>query len=153
MVIIFVSDGQLRISTKAVYAEGSRRNLKAQWESFLLFCTYFSFNSLPASTETLQVYTKFSSRTLKSTESIKKYINGVKTMHLLLGYTVDHINSFILNLSVKGIAKLKPYCVRQAAPMTPEILLHIASILDFTTSESIVYWCLFLFAFFLLARK
>ena len=48
-------------------------------------------------------------------------------MHLLLDYTVNHITSFILNLSVKGIAKLKPYCVRQATPMTPEILLHIAS--------------------------
>ena len=68
-------------------------------------------------------------------------------MHLLLGYKVEHINIFILNLSVKGIAKLKPYCVRQAAPMTPEMLLQIASILDFTNLESIVYWCLFLFAF------
>ena len=139
MVIIFISDGQLHIlrqdlktSTKAEYAEGSRRNLKVQWESFLLFCTYFSFISLPASTETLQLYAQFLSRTFKSTESIKNYINGVKTMHLLLGYKVDQINSFILNLSVKGIAKLKPYCVRQAAPMTPEILLQIASILDLT---------------------
>ena len=68
-------------------------------------------------------------------------------MHLLLGYKVDHINGFILNLSVKGIANLKPYCVRQAALMTPEILLQVASVLDFTNSESIAYWCLFLFAF------
>ena len=58
--IIFASDEQLRnlreelkTSTKAAYAEGSRRNLKVQWESFLMFCTYFSFSSLPASTETL----------------------------------------------------------------------------------------------------
>ena len=119
----------------------------------MLFCTYFSLISLPASTETLQLFAQFLNRTFKSTESIKNYITGVKTMHLLLGYRVDHINNFILSLSVKGMAKLKPYCIKQAAPMTPEILLQIASILDFTNPESVVYWCLFLFAFFLLARK
>ena len=74
-------------------------------------------------------------------------------MHLLLGYKVDHINNFILNLSVKGMAKLKPYCVMQAAPITPEILFQIAGTLDFKDPASIVYWCLFLFAIFLLARK
>ena len=51
------------------------------------------------------------------------------------------------------MAKLKPYCVRQAAPMTPEILIQISSVLDFKNPDSLVYWCLFLFAFFLLARK
>ena len=163
MVIVscfFFSDCQLhnlrqdlKTSTKSAYAEGSRRNLKIQWESFLLFCTYFGFISLPAATETLQLFAQFLSRTFKSTSSIKNYINGVKTMHLLLGYKVDHINNFILNLSVKGMAKLKPYCVKQAAPITPEILFQIAGTLDFKDPASIVYWCLFLFAFFLLARK
>ena len=160
MVIIFVSDCQLqnlrqdlKTSTKAAYAEGSRRNLKVQWESFLLFCTYFSFISLPASTETLQLFAQFLSRTFKATDSIKNYIAGVKTMHLLLGFKVDHINNFILNLSIKGMAKLKPYCIKQAAPMTPEILFKLASVMDFKNPDSVVYWCLFLFAFFLLARK
>ena len=158
--LLFLSDCQLhnlrqdlRTSTKAAYAEGSRRNLKVQWESFLLFCTYFKFVSLPATTETLQLFSQFLSRTFKSTDSIKNYINGVKTMHLLLGFKVDHINNFILNLSVEGMTKLKPYCVRQAAPMIPEILIQIASVLDFKNPDSLVYWCLFLFAFFLLARK
>ena len=77
------------------------------------------------------------SKTFKSKESIKNYINGVKTMHLLLGYKVDHINNYILILSIKGMAKLKPYCVRQAAPMTPELSSQIASILDFT--KKLVY--------------
>ena len=122
-------------------------------EVVLVVCTYFGFISLPAATETLQRFAQFLSRTFKSTASIKNYINGVKTMHLLLGYKADHINNFILNLSVKGMAKLKPYCVKQAAPITPEILFQIAGTLDFKDPASIVYWCLFLFAFSLLARK
>ena len=140
-------------SNKAAYADGTRKNLQVQWESYLLFCTYFQFVSLPTSTETLQLFAQFLSRTFKSTDSIRNYINGVKTMHLLLGYTVDHINKFLLNLSIKGIAKLNPYCVKQALPITPEILLGIADSFDFLNHTDLVFWCLFVFAFFLLARK
>ena len=53
--------------------------------------------SLPVSTNTLQLFAQFLSRSFKSTEPIKNYINGVKTMHLILGYSVEHINKFVLN--------------------------------------------------------
>ena len=62
-------------------------------------------------------------------------------MHLLLGYTIEQINSFLINLNLKGIARLNPHCVKQARAITPDILLDCT------------FWCLFLFAFFLFARK
>ena len=80
------------------------KNFQVQWESYLLFCTYFQFVSLPSSTETLQLFAQILRRTFKSTDPIRNYINRVRSMHLLLGYSVDHINKFILNLSIKGIA-------------------------------------------------
>lgn len=140
-------------SNKAAYAEGTRKNLRIQWESYLLFCNYFSLVSLPATTNTLQLFAQFLSRTFKSTDSIKNYISGVKSMHILLGYSVEHINQFILNLSLKGIAKLNPYCLKRAHPITPQILLKIAELMNFENKTDLVYWCLFLFAFFFLARK
>ena len=140
-------------SNKAAYADGTRRNLRVQWESYLLFCFYFELVTLPASTRNLQLFVQFLSRTFKSVDSIKNYLNGVRSMHLLLGFLVDQINKFILNLSLKGMAKLNPYCKKQAEPITPEILLKIAEFMDFSDKNNIVYWCLFLFAFFLLARK
>ena len=158
--MVYFSDGHLlklrtdlNKSNKAAYAEGTRRNFRVQWESYLLFCAYFNFVSLPTTTETLQLYAQFLSRTFKSTDSIRNYINGVKSMHLLLGYSVEHINRFILGLSLKGIAKLNPYCRKQAEPITPALLVRLASCLNFAKKNDIVFWCLFLFAFFLLARK
>ena len=32
-------------------------------------------------------------------------------MHYMLGYTTDKVNDFLLNLSLKGIARLNPYCI------------------------------------------
>ena len=160
MVVNLFSDDQLRKlkrdldhSNKAAYADGTRKNLRVQWESYLLFCAHFNFVSIPTNTSTLQLYSQFLSRTFKSTDSIRNYIVGVKTMHLLLGYSVDNINKFILNLSLKGIAKLHPYCRKQAEPITPEILISIADSLNLSVTNNLVYWCLFLFAFFLMARK
>ena len=51
------------------------------------------------------------------------------------------------------MAKLHPYCIKQAEPITPEILISISNILSFTSHTDLLFWCLFLFAFFLLARK
>ena len=90
---------------------------------------------------------------MKSVQPIKNYISGVKTMNVILGYSADHLNSFIINLGLKGIAREHPHCVRQAEQITPNILLEIFSVLEMSKSENVVYWCLFLFAFFLFARK
>lgn len=74
-------------------------------------------------------------------------------MHYLLEYTIDHINEFWINLGLHGIARSHPHLVRQAEPITPEILLKMYSYVDMKNPVDTVYWCLFLFVFFLFARK
>ena len=74
-------------------------------------------------------------------------------MHYLLGYPLDQINDFLINLGNKGIARMNPYCTKQAKPIAPEILVQFASILNMTDPKDVVIWCLFLFAFFLFSRK
>ena len=143
----------LKRSNLSAYAEGSRRNLRVHWETFLLFCLYFKLQFLPVDTYTLQLYAQFLSRSFKSTNSIRNYISGVRVVHRILGFSLESINSFLVNLTLKGIARLNPYCVRQASPITPDILYSIYLTLDFSHSDDVVFWCLFLFAFFLVARK
>ena len=137
----------------SAYAVSTRKNLKIQWEAFLLFCFYFNLQHIPADTLTLQLYAQFLSRSFKSVDSIRNYLSGVRTMHLLLGYTIDHVNNFLINLSLKGLTRLKQHCVKQAEPITPLILSKIHNILNMENADDTVYWCLFLLAFFLVARK
>ena len=120
---------------------------------FYYFVFILGLVYLPASTETLSLFTQFLSRSFKSTQSIKNYVSGVKSLHYLLGYSVDHINDFLINLGIKGIARLNPHSVKQAEPITPDILLKMAAKLNFTCTTDKVFWCLFLFAIFLFARK
>lgn len=143
----------LSSTRRKAYAESTNKNLKIQWETFLMFCIYFKLTFLPVNTETLSLYVQFLARSFKSTQSIKNYVSGVKTMHHLLGYSTDQINGFLINLGLKGIARTQPHMVKQAAPITPEILLKMHQCMDMRKSTDVVIWCLFLFAFFLFARK
>jgi len=120
---------------------------------FSLFCCHFGLVFLPASTITLQLYVQFLSRSFKAVESIRNYVSGVRTMHQLLGFPLEKVNQFILNLTLKGISRIKCHKIKQALPITPELLLKIYLALDKSDINYIVYWCLFVFAFFLLARK
>ena len=78
---------------------------------------------------------------------------GVKTLHALLGLNTSQFTDFTLKLAFKGLAKLNPHSIKRAEPITLENLLNIYKHLDFKDEENMVFWCLFLFAFFLVARK
>ena len=143
----------LRISNKSAFADGTRKNLKTQWETFILFCVYFGLVYLPACTKTLQLYVQFLSRPFKSVSSITNYLSGVRTVYLLLGMQLDEINNSLINISLRGISRLKQHYVRQAEAITPDILYRMYFIMDMHNKDDVVFWCLFLFAFFLVARK
>ena len=145
--------GELRGSTAAAFAEGTKKNLRTQWQSFLLFCIYFNLSYLPASTDTIQLFAQFLSRSFKSVDSIRNYISGVRTFHNILGFSTDHINNYLVNLSLKGLERLNPHAVKRAEPITLAILGQIYDSLDFSRADNHVFWCLFLFAFYLVARK
>ena len=144
---------ELRTSNRMALAEGTRKNLKIQWESFLLFCLFFNLAFLPASTSTLQLYAQFLSRSFKAVASIRNYLSGIRTVHLMSGFQLEDVNKYLINISLRGIARLKKHTVRQAEPITPELLYRMYFVLNMENNDDVVFWCLFLFAFFLVARK
>lgn len=93
-------------------------------------------------------YCQYLSRSFKSVCSIKNYLNGVRILFLLQGVEINKFSSFELKLTFRGLSR-----VLQALPITLEILEKIYKYLNFRKSEDVTFWCLFLFAFFLLSRK
>lgn len=144
---------ELNFSMRSAFAEGTTRNLEIQWKSYLLFCEAFNFEAFPTSTDILCLYAQFLSRTLKSPDSIRNYISGVKTLHVILDLDYTQIKNYQINLAVRGISRALHHCPRQAEPITPQILLEIHHELDLEDQKHATFWCLFLFAFFLMARK
>jgi integrase len=140
-------------SRRAAFAQGTRSNIMTQWRTFVMFCTFFKFAILPTSLDTICLYAQFLSRSFKTTAAIKNYISGVKLLHLYADQPFPHIGSFGLQLVLKGLARLNPHCPKQAFPITPPILLQFVTHLNLAQPTHATLWCLYLFAFFLMARK
>ena len=115
---------------KVAYAEGTFKNLRIQWESFLLFCFYFKLNPLPVQVKTLCLYAQFLSRSFKSVHSVQNYLSAVKTLHSLLDISYPDTDLMQLKLVLRGLARSKQHVPKQARPVTPFILKEMFLFVD-----------------------
>ena len=133
-------------SKRAAYATGTWKNLRYQFRLFINFCLYFQYSYLPASVSCLCLYAQFLSRTVKP-DTVRNYVSGVKTLHTLCEIPYAGEKCMELKLTLRGIARLKPYCAKQAAPLTPDILIQLFPLFDFDSPLDCTMWALFLLAF------
>ena len=143
----------LLLSQRAAFAPGTMRNLHSQWRSFISFCIYFKVPFLPTTLQTICAYAQFLSRSFKSAVSVRNYLHGVKLLHLLAGFSFPFLDAMEVKLLLKGIARLKPHCPRQAQAITPVILMNMYSYMNKRDPLHVACWAAFLLAFFLMARK
>ena len=144
---------QLRRSQRSAYSEGTFKNFKTQIKSYLLFCEYFHIESMPVSVETLCLYIQFLGRSMKSAQSVRNYLNGVKLYHILNDAEFPSLQDFQIKLTLRGLGKVLFHTPKQAAPFTPDILTEIWRVVDFFNPMLSSIWCAFVFAFFMMARK
>lgn len=137
----------------SAFAHGTLVNFKTQWRAYLLFCNYFHFKAFDINAEILCIYSEFLARSFKSVQSIRNYLNGVKVLYLLLGFPVDIFSTYELKLTLTGLNRKLQHLLKQAFPITLEILDKFRSYLDFDDPLDATFWCLFLFALYLLSRK
>ncbi|CAC5419988.1 unnamed protein product [Mytilus coruscus] len=137
----------------SAFAKGTLVNFKTQWRAYLLFCYYFHLEPFDINVELLCTYSEFLSRSFRSAQSIRNYLNGIKVLFLLLGLHVDVFSFYELKLTMKGLDRKLKHLPKQAFPITLEILGKFGEHLNLNTPLDATYWCLFLFALLLLSRK
>ena len=135
------------------YTPGSWSNLHLQWRSYFAFTQYFNFNALPASHTVLTLYAQLLSRSMQSVDSIRNYISGIKSLHLLSNLPIKQFDHPQLKFTLDGIRRNLQHTPQRASPITPSILHKIISLLNPTIPNHTTYIALFLTAFFTMARK
>ena len=108
---------------------------------------------LPISSVDLCLFIQFLSRSLKSQQSIVNYVHGLKTLHKFLDISFPPLSTLAVRLTLKGVSKKLCHVPHQASPITPALLIRLHSVLDVSRPLHCVYWTLFLFMFYLFARK
>ena len=107
---------------------------------------------IPVSQTTLLRYTVHLARRLAA-NSIKKYLNIVRIMHLEYGLTDPLRDNWVLTSLLKGICRSKGLSVHRKLPITPSLLLAIRNRLNFNNIVDSVFWAISLVAFFGFLRK
>ena len=121
---------ELTKSKKMTYAKGTTKNIKCQWLSFITFCISFKLQYIPAKVHTICLYAQYLSTKFVSVQSISNYIHGVKLLHLYVGVSSPQTNDFSINLTLKGITRRLNHTPRQAAPITPHMLIQFRAHMD-----------------------
>lgn len=144
---------QLRKTKRAALAEGATKNILVQWRAFDSFCIKYNRHEWPTSTDTLCLFAQHLAKMMRSVKSIEAYLYSVVKLHQYANASPPNMKDFHVQLTLKGIRQKLNHTVKQAKPLTPELLLKIRQVLDMTCTENRVFWAILLTGFFLLLRK
>ena len=117
-----------------------------------MFCIYFDRISIPASQDTILMFTQFLSRSFTSPLSIKNYLNGVKFLHVILGHEFSFSSDLDFRLLFNGIQRQLNHVPKRACPITP---VHLHLLAEAAASGSLLDQVCFsagLLLFFVMAR-
>ena len=143
-----------RRTQAAAFAPGTYENYITHWVTFLTFCIYFRLPGLPATANTLILYVQhLQEAVLKSAQSVKCYISGIKKLHKILGLSLAGFSDEILQLTLKGLNRLSTHICSPARPITVQMLGKIHTQLDHDNPDDVLFWAACIVAFFLLFRK
>ena len=96
-------------------------------------------------------YIAFLARSL-SFSSIPGYLNIIRIMHLEAGLD-NPLDNYHVRALLKGVKRAIGAPPKQKLPITPEVLLAIHSVLDFSVNFNVALWAAMLVAFFTFLRK
>ena len=135
-----------------LFAESTKATYKTHHGTYLRFCQYMGYSTVPIHPDHLLQYTAFLARTLKPS-SIRSYLNIVGLLHKAFGLPNPLLNNWPLKSLLTGINRSKGVTTGQNQPITPAILMQLRANLDLTNSLDASFWAICLVAFYGMFRK
>ena len=146
-------ENELKNTQTGAYAKGTLKNLVCQWRSFLRFCRKYKIRQWPVKEHTLCLFAQFLAFSFHSQKSVRNYLSGVRTLHVLAKVHPPDLKDIEIRLTLRGLARKMARPVKRAQPLTPEILLDILPHLNLNRRKDLVFWGLLLVGFFSMLRK
>lgn len=116
------------------------------------FCHLMGYAPVPVSDKVVCQYAAYLACRLKY-HSVKQYMNIIRILHKEAGFPNPLDNNWVLETTLRGIAKFKGKVVKRKLPITPQLLLAIRGQLNLTIVEDKVFWAVCLVLFFGFFRK
>ena len=135
----------------AAFATTTKRTYRSQANCYFKFCHDFLLVPLPATQETLVLYTAYLARCL-SASSLPGYMNVVRLLHLEAGFKNPLVDNWELKSIQKGVSRLLGKPPKQKSPITVAILIDLFKTVKNTPLDS-AFWVTCLVSFYGFLRK
>ena len=148
-----VLDAEVAATKGQAVKESTKRNLLTYLNSYQKFCDRYNLSYFPIDNNQLCRYGQYLARTFKSADAVGNYQSGVRTCQALLGFEIPSTQEKQMQLFMQGIKRILVHEVRQAEPITPQTLLKLSAVVDYTDHIEMVAWVATLLGFTMFLRK
>ena len=135
--------------------QSTKHNILTHINSYEEFCRRYALNFFLADNRQLCRFGQhlISNKQFRSADLVGNYLSGIRTCHAILGFTTPDVQEKNMQWFSQGVQRTLIHEVRQAQPITPELLLRISTVVNYTDQIEMVSWVAVLLGFTLFLRK
>ena len=133
-------------------ADSSHRTYTSAQRQFLQFCRDFSLDPLPASEDTLLLFSTHLAQRIKP-QSIQVYLAAVRSLHVAQGLPNPLHPGLKLKQTLRGIERQHFSPPKQKMPLTFDILTELQPFLNPSSIDDTVHWAAITTGHFLMLRE
>ena len=133
--------------------ETTKRNLLTQLNVYEKFCNRYLLSYFPCDNTQLCRFGQHLVKTFQSPDAIGNYLSGVRTILALIGLEVPDIKDKQMQMFTTGLKRTMQHAVKQAAPITPQILLRMSRVVNYRDGIETIAWTATLLGFYMFLRK
>ena len=133
--------------------DSTKRNFMTQLRAYQKFCDKYNLPYFPADNKQICRFGQHLAQTFKSPDAVGNYLSAVRTFMALLALPIPKPNEKEMQMFIQGLKRLMDHEVKQAAPVTPEILIRMSRVVDYTNQIDMVAWVATLIGFTMFLRK
>ena len=93
------------------------------------------------------------SRTFESPDSVGNYLSGIRTILALLGLEILDVKDRQMQMFITGLKWVMAHTVKQAAPVTPQLLLKMSKVVNYKDQIETIAWTATLLGFYMFLWK
>ena len=150
-----VLDAQVAQTKAQAIKHSTKRNILAHITAYQQFCEIYNLQMFPADNKQICRFGQYlmSVRKFKSPDSIGNYQSGVRTCHAILGFKTPNTQDKEMQWFIQGIQRLLVNELKQAEPITPQLLMRMSTVVKYTDHTEMVAWVAVLLGFTMFMRK
>ena len=152
-VALAILDMQVTYTKGQAIKHATKKNLLCHLNSYQKFCDRYILPYFPCDNTQLCRFGQYLKSTFQSPEAVGNYLSGIRTCTALLGFSIPDTQDRQMQMFSQGLKRVMPHAIKQAAPITPEILVKLSRVVDYRDTIEMVAWTAVLLGFYMFLRK